>query len=365
MSVRLAVVGCGRMGKLHARVISEMDGAELACVVDANPASAAALARQYRCLGLTDAAAAVDKVDGAIIATPTWVHVEAARPFVAAGKHVLIEKPYTHDPAAGAELIELADRTGAGVQVGHTERFNPVVLAMQTHAIAPKFIEAHRISPFTFRSADVGVVLDMMIHDIDLVLMMVRSRVRQLHAVGVNVMGPHEDIANARLIFANGCVANLTASRLAIKTERKMRVFSEQAYLSVDYGKKAGIVVTKSANLDLIQMARDRDASDLAELAAKVDYIQAPQGRAPEGGRIDRAAPPPGRGVPKDRRRGRPAGGLRDRRPGGRATGRRHRRVHQAPPLGRRRLAARRARGHHQGRLRGRLVSRSISQLTG
>ncbi len=274
MSVRLAVVGCGRMGKLHARVLGEMGGAELACVVDVNPAAAAALARQYRCLGLTDAATAVDRVDGAIIAAPTVDHVAAARPFVAGGKHVLIEKPYTHDPAAGADLIELAERSGASVQVGHTERFNPVVLAMQTHAISPKFIEAHRISPFTFRSADVGVVLDMMIHDIDLVLMMVRGGVRQLHAVGVNVIGPHEDIANARLIFGNGCVANLTASRLAIKTERKMRVFSEQAYLSVDYGKRTGIVVTKSANLDLIQMARDRKASDLAELAAKLDYIK-------------------------------------------------------------------------------------------
>jgi predicted dehydrogenase len=274
MSIRLAVVGCGRMGKLHARVLHGMDDVELACVVDINPAAASALARHYRCLGLTDAAAAVDSVDGAIIATPTLSHVEAARPFVAAGKHVLIEKPYTHDPAAGAALVELADRSRAGVQVGHTERFNPVVLAMRTHAIAPKFIEAHRISPFTFRSADVGVVLDMMIHDLDLVRMMVHGAVRQVQAVGVNVIGAHEDIANARLTFDNGCVATLTASRLAIKTERKMRVFSEQAYLSVDYGKKTGIVVTKSANLDLIQMARDRDASDLAELAAKLDYVR-------------------------------------------------------------------------------------------
>jgi predicted dehydrogenase len=274
MSFRVAVVGGGRMGKLHARVLSEMDDAELACVVDVNPAVAAALARQFRCVGLTDAAGAVEQVDAAIIATPTLTHIEAARPFVAAGKAVLIEKPYTHDPAAGQALIDLAETAGASVQVGHAERFNPVVLAMQKHAIAPKFIEAHRISPFTFRSADVGVVLDMMIHDIDLVLMMVHGRVRHLHAVGINVLGPHEDICNARLIFDNGCVANLTASRLAIKTERKMRVFSEQAYLSVDYGKKVGLVVTKSANLDLIQMARDRDVQDLAELAMKLDYTK-------------------------------------------------------------------------------------------
>jgi predicted dehydrogenase len=274
MSFRVAVVGCGRMGKLHARVLSEMKDAQLACVVDVNPAAAAALARQYRCVGLTDSAAAIDLIDAAIIATPTLSHLDAAGPFVAAGKDVLIEKPYTRDPAAGEELIALAAKAGASVQVGHTERFNPVVLAMQKHAIAPKFIEAHRISPFTFRSADIGVVLDMMIHDIDLVLMMVRGHVRQLHAVGVNVLGAHEDICNARLIFDNGCVANLTASRLAVKTERKMRVFSEQAYLSVDYGKKVGIVITKSANLDLIQMARDRHVDDLAELALKLDYAK-------------------------------------------------------------------------------------------
>jgi len=255
-------------------VLSEMKDAQLACVVDVNPEAASALARQYRCMGLTDSAAAIERIDAAIIATPTLSHLDAARPFLAAGKDVLIEKPYTHDSAGGEELIALAAKAGASVQVGHTERFNPVVLAMQKHAIAPKFIEAHRISPFTFRSADIGVVLDMMIHDIDLVLMMVRGRVRQLHAVAVNVLGAHEDICNARLIFDNGCVANLTASRLAVKTERKMRVFSEQAYLSVDYGKKVGIVITKQANLDLIQMARDRHVSDLAELALKLDYTK-------------------------------------------------------------------------------------------
>ncbi len=274
MSFRVAVVGAGRMGKLHARVLSEMDGAELVCVVDTDPAVAADVARQRRCLGLTDVAEAVDKVDAAIIAVPTLRHLDMARPFVQAGKHVLIEKPISDDADAGQELIDLAERTGASVQVGHTERFNPVAVAMQKHAISPKFIEAHRISPFTFRSADVGVVLDMMIHDIDLVGMMVKGRVQSLHAVGVNVIGDHEDICNARLIFDNGCVANITASRLAVKTERKMRVFSEQAYLSVDYGKRVGIVVTKSANLDLIQMARDRDAKDLTELAMKVDYTK-------------------------------------------------------------------------------------------
>jgi predicted dehydrogenase len=274
MSFRVAVVGAGRMGKLHARVLSEMPNAQLVCVVDTNPATAEAVARQRNCLALSDARQAVDLVDAAIISVPTLRHVEAARPFVAAGKPVLIEKPYTNDVGAGEALIALARKTGTSVQVGHTERFNPAVLAMQKYAIAPKFIEAHRISPFTFRSADVGVVLDMMIHDIDLVLMLVGGGVASVHAVGVNVIGAHEDICNARLIFDNGCVANITASRLAIKTERKMRIFSEEAYLSVDYAKKVGLVVKKSENLDLIQMARDLDVEDLAELAQTLDYAK-------------------------------------------------------------------------------------------
>ncbi|MFP4353794.1 MAG: Gfo/Idh/MocA family oxidoreductase [Phycisphaerae bacterium] len=274
MSFRVAVVGIGRMGKLHARVLSEMPAAELIAVVDTNQAVAETVARQRDCIAMTDPAQAVEEVDAAIIAVPTLNHVAAARPFIEAGKPVLIEKPFTNDIPAGEELIALAEKNGTSVQVGHTERFNPAVMAMSKYAIRPKFIEAHRISPFTFRSADVGVVLDMMIHDIDLVLSMVQGRVENVHAVGVNVIGAHEDICNARLQFDNGCVANITASRLAIKTERKMRIFSEEAYLSVDYAKKVGIVIQKDQNLDLIQMARDLDVDDLAEMAGSTDYTK-------------------------------------------------------------------------------------------
>ncbi|MBL7132999.1 MAG: Gfo/Idh/MocA family oxidoreductase [Phycisphaerae bacterium] len=274
MSFRVAVVGAGRMGKLHARILAQMEQVQLVCVVDTNPGAADALAKQRSCKPLYEAAQAVDMVDAAIIAVPTVSHVQVATPFVQAGKPVLIEKPIANDPAEAEQLIKLARKTGTGVQVGHTERFNPAVLAMQKHAIKPKFIEAHRISPFTFRSADVGVVFDMMIHDIDLILMLVGGRVEQVHAVGVNVLGQHEDICNARLAFDNGCVANITASRLAIKTERKMRIFSEEAYITVDYARKLGIVIEKSRNLDLIQMAREMDIDDLAELAEQVDYKQ-------------------------------------------------------------------------------------------
>ncbi len=273
MALRVAVIGCGRMGKLHARVLSEMAAAELVGVCDADRDAAEAVAAQRSCEAFTRVEDLVDRVDAAIVSVPTRHHVAVARPLVEAGKGVLIEKPLTADVQAGRELIALARSRGAVVQVGHTERFNPVVMAMRKYAIQPKFIESHRISPFTFRSADVGVVLDMMIHDIDIILTLAGTHeVVSVSAVGVNVIGDHEDIANARITFANGCVANITASRLAIKTERKVRLFSEQAYLSVDYQRKTGIVVRKSENLDLIHMARKAGIDDLAGLAQQTNY---------------------------------------------------------------------------------------------
>jgi len=274
MSFRVAVVGAGRMGKLHARVLGEMEATELVCVVDSNAAAAQAVADERGCDALSDVRDAVDRVDAAIIAVPTVAHVDAGRPFIEAGKSVLIEKPITNDVPAGEALIALARETGASLQVGHTERFNPVAVALRKYDVRPKFIEADRISPFTFRSADVGVVLDMMIHDIDLILNLAGGAVERIDAVGVNVMGPHEDICNARILFDNGCVANVTASRLAIKTERKMRIFSEQAYLSLDYGRNMGIAVKKSENLDILKMAREMHVTDLADLAGKVDFTE-------------------------------------------------------------------------------------------
>jgi len=275
MALKIGVVGTGRMGKLHARVLGEVPEVELVGVADVKADVAEAVAAEHGCRVYAASADMVGDVDAVVVAAPTVSHAEVARPFVAAGKSVLIEKPLTDDLDAGRELIALARRNHAVVQVGHTERFNPAVMAMKKYAIQPKFIESHRISPFTFRSADVGVVLDMMIHDIDIVLMLAGgAEVTRVDAVGVNVIGHTEDIANARIAFANGCIANITASRLAVKTERKMRVFSEQAYLSVDYQAKTGLAVKKSENLDLIQMARKAGISNLAELAMSVDYAK-------------------------------------------------------------------------------------------
>ena len=275
MSFRVAVAGVGRMGRHHARTIHAMDDAQLVCVVDTNLAVAEEVAEQRDCLAFTSTEEAVDHVDCAIIATPTVRHLEAARPFIESGKPVLIEKPFTDDIAAGERFIEQAGAKSVAVQIGHTERYNPASMALRRYNIHPKFIEAHRISPYTFRSADVGVVLDMMIHDIDLVLMYAGSvNVVDIQAIGVNVIGQTEDICNARIQFDTGCVANITASRLAIKTERKMRIFSEDHYLSVDYGKKVGLVVEKKKNMDLIRMAREMDVDDIAELAQSLDYTE-------------------------------------------------------------------------------------------
>ncbi|HNX27279.1 MAG TPA: Gfo/Idh/MocA family oxidoreductase, partial [Phycisphaerae bacterium] len=274
MAMRFAVIGCGRMGKHHARTLQNLESADLVAVVDANEDAAKSLAAQRNCKAFTSATDVMDDIDAAVIATPTVSHLKAAWPLVEAGKHLIIEKPYCDDVAAGGELIKLAGKSGSKIIIGHSERFNPACIAMSKYDIRPKFIEAHRISPFTFRSADIGVVLDMMIHDIDLVLMMARSRVVDVQAIGVSVIGKHEDICNARLRFASGCVANITASRLAIKTERKMRIFSEEHYLSIDYAKKCGLVIEKNQNLDIIQMARDMDVDDIAELAQSVDYTK-------------------------------------------------------------------------------------------
>lgn len=269
----VAVVGCGRMGRLHARVYAQMPGVELVAVYDRDPAVAASVAAEYG----TRAAATVEELhDGRVravtIAVPTVHHVEAAEPFLARGVACLIEKPLAQDVAQARRIAGLAAEHGAVVQVGHIERFNPAVRAMQRHVAAPGFIEVTRISPLTFRSIDVGVVLDVMIHDIDIVLRLARSPVERVEATGVSVIGGGEDIANARLTFANGCVANLTASRLALKTERKLRVFSADAYVSLDYQQKRGVVIRRGSNVDDLRATVERIRSGALTDVSQVNY---------------------------------------------------------------------------------------------
>jgi predicted dehydrogenase len=246
------------MGSIHAKVLSQLPQSSLVAIVDVSEEKAAGLARQYGCRHFTDPRDIVEMVDAVTIAAPTMSHLEIAGVFLEEGIPVLIEKPLALSVEEGRQIVELARSRKTIVAVGHSERCNPVVQAMKRLHIEPKFIEANRISPYTFRSTDIGVVLDIMIHDIDIILSLAASKVVKVDAFGVNVIGDSEDICNARIVFENGCVANVTASRLALKTERKVRLFSRQGYLSLDYLKKEGIIIKASPNVDVAKWIRDR-----------------------------------------------------------------------------------------------------------
>jgi len=269
--LRVAVIGTGRMGRHHARIYAQLPQTELVALVDQDIERAAAVAKEFGGRPLRDVTPVLGELDAVTIAVPTVRHLDAARPLIERRIPALIEKPLAPSVEQANELLALARQYDTLVAVGHVERFNPVVRAMDRLRVLPKFVETHRISPFTFRSADVGVTLDMMIHDIDVVLHLVRDVPVRVDAVGINVLGPNEDIANARVVFSRGCVANMTASRLALKTERKIRVFSEEAYLSLDYQKRTGIAIRKNKNLDLLKMAREMNAEDLSQMQG-VDF---------------------------------------------------------------------------------------------
>lgn len=269
MSERLpvAVIGAGHMGRHHVRVYQQCPGARLVAVIDADVERARALAEPAGARFGAQLTPEMGDIAAATIAVPTVHHLAVARPLIERGVSVLIEKPLAQTLRQAEEIAALGRKHGVIVAVGHTERFNPAVRAVERLGVRPKFVETHRISPFTFRSADVGVVFDMMIHDIDILLSLAQSEVERVDAVGVNVIGAHEDIANARVRFCNGAVANLTASRLALKTERKLRVFAEDAYVSLDYQKKTGIAITRDKNLDILQFARERQIESLSQMA--------------------------------------------------------------------------------------------------
>lgn len=269
--IRCAVVGVGRMGQHHARVYHELKGAELVAVVDADFDRAEEVAEKYgaRAYSTIGEALNVGQIEVATIAVPTIHHLSAARPLLKRGIPLLIEKPLAHDIQQAQQLVELAAETETMLQVGHIERYNPTIRALSKFGpISPRFIEVHRVSPMTFRSIDVGVVLDVMIHDLDVLLMLTGAEPEKIEACGVAVLGACEDVCNARLVFPTGCVANVTASRLAFKTERKIRIIAEDAYISIDYARKSGVVVRRTANEERLAEVRahleaGHDLSDL------------------------------------------------------------------------------------------------------
>ena len=230
-----AVIGTGYLGRFHAEKYARLPGARLVAVCDADPAVARRVGSGLGVEAVTDHRRLLGRVQAVSIAVPTRLHHAIARDFLAAGADVLIEKPITTTVAEADELIALAEREGRILQVGHLERFNRAVLGLHEVLDRPRFIESHRLAPFKPRGTDVSVILDLMIHDIDIILEIVRSPLQDIRASGVAVLTPATDIANARLEFADGCVANVTASRISLKSERKMRIFQPDAYLSLDF----------------------------------------------------------------------------------------------------------------------------------
>src|SRR5208282_4382113 len=279
-TVRVAVLGVGSLGKEHARLYAELaktGQVEFAGIFDVNADAARKIAARHNTRVFNSIAEAADASDALNIVTPTTTHFDIAKQLLAQGKHVLVEKPMTDSSAQAAELIQIAQRKNCVLQVGHVERFNPVFKYLETAAPDPRFIETHRLSPYPARSTDIGVVLDLMIHDLDVVLAFVKSAVTSVDAVGIPVLSKSEDIANARLRFANGCVANLTVSRVRPERMRKIRVFSGGAmpsYISLDYRAQAGFIFRIARDGEeesslLKKLLRTKDSTIVSEFGGK------------------------------------------------------------------------------------------------
>ncbi|MCW5570983.1 MAG: Gfo/Idh/MocA family oxidoreductase [Steroidobacteraceae bacterium] len=248
MSVlRTAVIGVGYLGRFHAQKYAQAAASRLVAVVDANEGARTRVAAETGARPEADYRSLLGEVDAVSVVTPTPAHFQIARDFLQAGAHVLVEKPITETAQQARELIEAARKSGRVLQVGHLERFNPAVRAAEPYLRTPRFIECHRLAPYRERGTDVNVVLDLMIHDIDIVQAIVGSPIASLEAVGAPVFSDEIDIANARIRFENGCVANATASRVSLKTERKLRLFEDDAYLSIDLQQRILTVIRKRA----------------------------------------------------------------------------------------------------------------------
>lgn len=270
--VRVGVAGVGAIGRNHARLYAELPQADFVAVYDADIERAKAIADQYGAKVAPTLDEFATLVDAASVSTPTSTHRAIGSLLLAAGKHVMVEKPISDTLDDARVLIDLAHEKGCVLQVGHIERFNPVMAQVAEHLTEPRFIEAHRLSPFPQRSLDIGVVLDLMIHDLEIILHLVQSPVEQIDAVGIPVLTRREDIANARIRFANGCVANVTASRISPEKMRKLRVFQSDAYLSLDYQDQSGWIYRKDGfEIRREEVRVEKDEPLKLELAAFVE----------------------------------------------------------------------------------------------
>ena len=264
------------MGQLHARVYSQLPMVELVGVFDTDAKRCQVLAEKYQSKVVSSLESLAGQVQAVSIAAPTESHLSAAEPFLKRGVATLIEKPIAATSEQARKLLKLAKEHGTFIQVGHTERFNPAVVALRDLGVEPCFIEAVRVSPFPFRSMDVGAVLDLMIHDIDLVLDLVKDCPVDVQAVGAGVLGEHEDLADARLTFGNGCVAKLVCSRVALETRRSLKVFTDDLYIDLDLHKKTGFTVSKSRNAAVVKEALDKAENTNNQVAVPkwTDLIQ-------------------------------------------------------------------------------------------
>lgn len=286
-ALRTAVIGVGYLGQFHAEKFAQLPGSELVAVVDTSRERAEEVAAKVGAAACTDYRELLDRVDAVSIVVPTQHHFEVARAFLAKGVHVLLEKPVTTTVEEADELIRMADEKGLVFQVGHLERFNPVVIGLEGLLTEPRFIESIRIAPFKPRGTDVNVVLDLMIHDIDIIQTIVGSPVKQINSIGAPVFTDEEDIANARIQFENGCVANVTASRISLKSERKMRIFQGDSYISVDFQNKKLAVFRKGEgemfpgvpNVSMEEKSFDQGDALKAEISSFLDCIRS--GRQP------------------------------------------------------------------------------------
>ena len=248
--IRAAVIGVGYLGRFHAQKYAQIPGCELVAVADARQETREKVAAEVGARAVADYKELLGAVDAVSVVTQTPAHFAIARDFLNAGAHVLVEKPITETATEARELIELAARHKRVLQVGHLERFNAAILAAEPYLRSPHFIECHRLAPYKERGTDVNVVLDLMIHDIDIVQTIVGAPIATIDAVGTPVFSEEIDIANARIRFTNGCVANATASRVSVKTERKLRIFEDDAYLSLDLQQKILTLIRKRVPSD-------------------------------------------------------------------------------------------------------------------
>ncbi len=268
--LKVGVIGVGSLGQHHARVYSEIKEVELVGVADSDPQRAEEIAAKNKTKTFSDYRELLKQTQAVSVVVPTSLHYAVAKEVIASGNHLLLEKPITSKISEAEELVKLAEEKAIKFQVGHIERFNPAIRAASEHISDPKFIECTRIAPFVSRGTDVPVVLDLMIHDIDIILSFVRSPLKTISAIGFNLVSEKEDIANARLEFANGCVANVTASRISAKKERKIRFFQRNAYINVDYMKpEVKVYKLKGDPKGMLDLAKMVDYREL-----KIDKIE-------------------------------------------------------------------------------------------